>query len=155
MGSSRKGRGRAGERNAATRRGVLRTVFAVGVVAGTGAAWEPIVARGPETGGAAPAPGPVPGTGPGEITETYRGRTIRVRPGAPGGGAAPGVRAASAAFHPEVTIDGAPLHLMRRADGSYLSMVAHYESHPTPLAAARAAVDVLGTAPLSAAPRGI
>jgi hypothetical protein len=32
---------------------------------------------------------------------------------------------------------------MRRADGSWISMVDHYESYPTPLAAARAAVDVL------------
>src|SRR5690606_35842930 len=37
-----------------------------------------------------------------------------------------------------------PLHLMRRADGTYLTMVDHYASYPTPLAAARAAVDELG-----------
>ncbi|PBC63660.1 hypothetical protein BKI49_12865 [Streptomyces sp. Tue6028] len=43
-----------------------------------------------------------------------------------------------------VTVDGRPLHLMRRADGSYMSMVDHYESYPTPLDAARAAVDGLG-----------
>jgi hypothetical protein len=33
---------------------------------------------------------------------------------------------------------------MRRADGSWLSMVDHYRSYPTPLEAARAAVDELG-----------
>ncbi|MGW0858158.1 tyrosinase family oxidase copper chaperone [Streptomyces sp. NPDC002690] len=154
MGSSRKVRGPAGWRIAATRRGVLRALFGMGVVAGTGAAWEPIVAHGPESGeGTAPTAVPEPG----EITETYRGRTIRVRADAgPGGAGRSGVRSASSAgAHPEVSIDGDPLHLMRRADGSCLSMVAHYESHPTPLAAARAAVDVLGTARLSAAPRGI
>lgn len=39
---------------------------------------------------------------------------------------------------------------MRRADGSYLSTVTHYESFPTLLETARAAVDELGTAQLSA-----
>ncbi|CAM5647878.1 hypothetical protein SVIOM74S_02697 [Streptomyces violarus] len=43
-----------------------------------------------------------------------------------------------------MTVDGRPLHLMRRADGSWLSMVDHYRSYPTPLAAARGAVDELG-----------
>ncbi|WP_371580191.1 tyrosinase family oxidase copper chaperone [Streptomyces sp. NBC_01314] len=43
-----------------------------------------------------------------------------------------------------VTVDGRPLHLMRRVDGSWMTMVDHYQSYPTPLAAARAAVDELG-----------
>ncbi|MFF3376880.1 tyrosinase family oxidase copper chaperone [Streptomyces sp. NPDC002680] len=74
--------------------------------------------------------------------ETYRGRRLRgMRADAdhmthamrmPGGGR----------WH--VTVDGRPLHLMRRADGTYLSMVDHYRSYPTPLEAARAAVDELG-----------
>ncbi|MET8075636.1 tyrosinase family oxidase copper chaperone [Streptomyces sp. NPDC005303] len=68
--------------------------------------------------------------------ETYRGRLIRgVRTavgGAPGGGQ----------WH--VTVDGRPLHLMRRADGTWLSMVDHYRSYATALDAARAAVDELG-----------
>ncbi|KUN83354.1 hypothetical protein AQJ66_19145 [Streptomyces bungoensis] len=67
--------------------------------------------------------------------ETYRGRRIR--------GAE--VRAEGAAGSRwDVTVDGRPLHLMRRADGTWLSMVDHYCSYPTPLAAARAAVDELG-----------
>jgi hypothetical protein len=33
---------------------------------------------------------------------------------------------------------------MRRADGTWLSMVDHYRSYDTPLEAARAAVDELG-----------
>ncbi|MBK3642846.1 MULTISPECIES: tyrosinase cofactor [Streptomyces] len=70
--------------------------------------------------------------------ETYRGRRIQ------------GVRlsaTATATGRPydderwQVTVDGRPLHLMRRADGSWLSMVDHYRSYPTPLDAARAAVD--------------
>ncbi|MFD0069599.1 tyrosinase family oxidase copper chaperone [Streptomyces sp. NPDC127574] len=45
-----------------------------------------------------------------------------------------------------VTVDGGPLHLMRRADGGYLSMVDHYVSYPTAREAARAAVDELDPA---------
>ncbi|MFI0511822.1 tyrosinase family oxidase copper chaperone [Streptomyces sp. WSLK1-5] len=71
--------------------------------------------------------------------EIHRGRRIRgsrmIAAGHPAG-------AASAPWH--VTVDGRPLHLMRRADGSWLSMVDHYCSYPTPLEAARAAVDELG-----------
>ncbi|MFF6780014.1 tyrosinase family oxidase copper chaperone [Streptomyces sp. NPDC012510] len=53
-----------------------------------------------------------------------------------------------------VTVDGRPLHLMRRVDGSWMTMVDHYQSYPTPLAAARAAVDELGpTARLGASSR--
>lgn len=151
MGSRRYARSPGGERRAATRRGLLRALFAAGVVTGTGAAVEPIVAHGPQDG-----PREQGGTGPGaprpgEITETYRGRTIRViTAGAAGAAAGHGARTVKAERHPEASIDGVPLHLMRRADGSYLSVVTHYESHPTPLEAARAAVDELGTARLSA-----
>ncbi|GHB23044.1 hypothetical protein GCM10010377_11170 [Streptomyces viridiviolaceus] len=76
---------------------------------------------------------PRPGTG---FDVTHGGRRIR------------GVRTSgSGAFEDgrwHVTVDGRPLHLMRRADGTWLSMVDHYCSYPTPLEAARAAVDVLG-----------
>lgn len=68
----------------------------------------------------------------------YHGRHILgARTGAGG-------RAAVGGGEWQVTVDGLPLHLMRRADGSYLSMVDHYQSYPTALAAARAAVDELG-----------
>ncbi|MEG3628710.1 tyrosinase family oxidase copper chaperone [Streptomyces sp. C6-003] len=68
--------------------------------------------------------------------ETYRGRRIR------GVRSAAGRALGAGSWH--VTVDGRPLHLMRRADGSWLTMVDHYRSYPTPLDAARAAVDELG-----------
>jgi hypothetical protein len=43
-----------------------------------------------------------------------------------------------------ITVDDRPLHLMRRADGTWLSMVDHYTSYRTPLEATRAAVDEVG-----------
>ncbi|MEU9959037.1 tyrosinase family oxidase copper chaperone [Streptomyces sp. NPDC050982] len=88
--------------------------------------------------------------------EMYRGRRIRGVKDATGAadtantdGAASGVRRVGAAGPGpggqwRVTVDDRPLHLMRRADGGYLTMVDHYQSYPTPLAAARGAVDELG-----------
>ncbi|MFF4500013.1 tyrosinase family oxidase copper chaperone [Streptomyces sp. NPDC001401] len=69
--------------------------------------------------------------------EVYRGRRIR---GAPLSAA--GTRAGGHAW--QVTVDGHPLHLMRRSDGTWLSMVNHYSSYRTSLEATRAAVDELG-----------
>ncbi|MER5947648.1 tyrosinase family oxidase copper chaperone [Streptomyces sp. NPDC001904] len=78
--------------------------------------------------------GPLTGAaeGAGAFDEMYRGRRIT------------GSRAAGAGGDWQVMVDGRPLHLMRRADGSYLSMVDHYDSYATPLAAARGAVAELG-----------
>jgi hypothetical protein len=42
-----------------------------------------------------------------------------------------------------VFIDGVELHVMRNADGSWISVVSHYDPVPSPRAAARAAVDEL------------
>ncbi|MER7719026.1 tyrosinase family oxidase copper chaperone [Streptomyces flaveolus] len=67
---------------------------------------------------------------------THRGRRIK-------GVRAP-ARGTSGNDQWHVTVDGRPLHLMRRADGTWLSMLDHYCSYPTPLEAARAAVDALG-----------
>ncbi|CAM5313014.1 hypothetical protein SAFG77S_00709 [Streptomyces afghaniensis] len=81
---------------------------------------------------------PGPGNAPGDtaVDQTYRNRRIRVT-WIPSGGSAEQGR-----WH--VTVDGRPLHLMRRADGTWLSMVDHYCSYRSPLEAARAAVDELG-----------
>ncbi|MEI5098879.1 tyrosinase family oxidase copper chaperone [Streptomyces sp. PmtG] len=82
---------------------------------------------------------PPDGAGEGPFDETYRGRRIQGDPVL----GVPGERGAGAARW-RVTVDGRQLGLMRRADGSYLSMVDHYGSYATPLAAARGAVDELG-----------
>nr|WSZ17074.1 tyrosinase cofactor [Streptomyces canus] len=73
-----------------------------------------------------------------DFDETYRGRRIR---GIRGSAAAAGALGAGE-WH--VTVDGRSLHLMRRADGTWLSMVDHYRSYATALDAVRAAVDELG-----------
>lgn len=72
--------------------------------------------------------------------ETYRGRRIRGIRGSVAAAAAGALGAGQ--WH--VTVDGRPLHLMRRADGTWLSMVDHYRSYATALDAVRAAVDELG-----------
>lgn len=122
-------RGRGAERLAGgvalTRRGAMRGLL----LSAVGVALAPVVA--------ASRP---PRRRPRDLSfdEMYRGRHIL--------GATTGKdgRASFAGGEWQVTVDGRPLHLMRRADGSYLSMVDHYESYPTPLAAVRAAVDQLG-----------
>ncbi|MFF1481060.1 tyrosinase family oxidase copper chaperone [Streptomyces sp. NPDC058301] len=91
----------------------------------------------PHAQAAAAAMGPVPDRPPGTLTAIPR-------PG-PGGNSA-----ACAGF--EALIDGRHLHLMRRADGTYISSMDHYTSYATPLEAVRAAVDLLGPARLAATP---
>ncbi|MEU9290855.1 tyrosinase family oxidase copper chaperone [Streptomyces sp. NPDC048275] len=96
-----------------------------------GAALASVVAASrPRLPGAGPAPGDT------VFDQTYRGRRIR----------GVWIPASSAAedgrWH--VTVDDRPLYLMRRADGTWLSMVDHYCSYRTPLEAARAAIDELG-----------
>ncbi|MFF7237227.1 tyrosinase cofactor [Streptomyces collinus] len=118
------------------------------VVVGTGRVTRREVARGLLASAAALALAPVVaasrplpmsgGPGGGSFDETYRGRRIQgvVIPVAGHRGLAGGDW--------QVTIDGRPLHLMRRADGTWLSMVDHYSSYRTPLEATRAAVDEMG-----------
>ncbi|MCB5179549.1 tyrosinase cofactor [Streptomyces antimicrobicus] len=138
-----------------TRRDMLRAGFTTAVVVGTSAAVAPIVLADPQARAAAEPPAPAaPSAGPGGFDEIYRGRRIQGGPTAPVRYAAARTGAAAApAAGPgvEITIDGRPLHVMRRADGTYLSLVNHYQSFPTPLEVARAAVDEIGTAQLSTA----
>jgi hypothetical protein len=72
--------------------------------------------------------------------EVYKGRRIQGRPAA---GAGHHHGAGYAVF-----VDGVELHVMRNADGTWISVVSHYDPVPTPRAAARAAVDELQGAPL-------
>ncbi|MEU9732598.1 tyrosinase family oxidase copper chaperone [Streptomyces sp. NPDC048002] len=128
-GAERATRGRAGPgRRPGSRRAVLRRLLAAAGALAT----APVIAasRPPAPERTREAPGGR------AFDETYRGRHLR------------GVRlSAGGACGPEqwyVTVDGTPLHLMRRADGTWLSMVDHYCTYAAPLDAARAAVDELG-----------
>jgi hypothetical protein len=122
-----------------------RALAAGAAVAAAGAT---VAATTPRTGAATPprtGTGTATGTGAGHhhggpqpFDEVYKGRRIQGRPGAAhhhGTGYA-------------VFVDGVELHLMRNADGSWISVVSHYDPVPTPRAAARAAVDELQGAPL-------
>ncbi|WP_203184389.1 tyrosinase family oxidase copper chaperone [Streptomyces pratensis] len=128
------------------RRAVLRTAFTAAVIACTGGALAPVLIGGPEGAGRTQERDAV---GPERFSELYKGREIRgtavtVVPA----GAQSYAGEAAAAPGIDVSIDGRALHVMRRADGSYLSAVNHYESYPTLVETARAAVDELGTAQL-------
>ncbi|MFI6419023.1 tyrosinase family oxidase copper chaperone [Streptomyces sp. NPDC050842] len=114
------------------RRVALRSLFAVAVTAFAGGALGRIATR---TAPGAPSGAPRGSRDPLAFDEMYGGRRIRgfSRPGGT----------------PAAFVDGRPLHLMRCADGGYVSPIDHYASCPTPLAATRAAVDELGAAPLS------
>ncbi|MFI5685121.1 tyrosinase cofactor [Streptomyces sp. NPDC051636] len=79
---------------------------------------------------------------PEAFDEVYKGRRIQGRP-ASGGGHHHDHGAGYAVF-----VDGVELHVMRNADGSWISVVSHYDPVPTPRAAARAAVDELRGAAL-------
>ncbi|MEU6677432.1 tyrosinase cofactor [Streptomyces sp. NPDC046925] len=114
-----------------TRRVTMRGLIAFGAAAVTAPAallWSTRQAAGDRT--------TTDDLGEGAFDEVYEGRHIR------------GSRASAGHQHDgpawEITVDGRPLHLMRRADGGYLSMIDHYQSYPTPLIATRRAVDELG-----------
>lgn len=122
----------AADRNR-TRRNALR---ALGVSA-LALAVAPVVAAAWPRGSARPEEA--------AFDETYRGRRIRGAKADTGQAAYLGARTPGADTW-DVTVDGRPLHLMRRADGTFLSMIDHYRSYPTALDATRAAVDELGAA---------
>ncbi|MEK2492935.1 tyrosinase cofactor [Kitasatospora purpeofusca] len=76
--------------------------------------------------------------------EVFQGRRIQGRP-ADGGSHHHG-GAAGTGY--EVRIDGDELHMMRNADGTWISVVNHYQTFATPRALARAAVNDLQGATL-------
>ncbi|MGW2016345.1 tyrosinase family oxidase copper chaperone [Streptomyces sp. NPDC001927] len=112
------------------RRVALRSLFTVAVAAFTGGTLARIATTPNERRSRAASKDSFD-----PFDEMYRGRHIRGLAGPSG--------------EPLVLVDGRPLHVMRRADGSCLTPIDHYESHATPLAATRAAVDELGSAPLT------
>lgn len=142
-----------------SRRIVLRGAFTAAVVTGTAGALLPLLdheraaAPGPHRRPRRPHPAPDPAPDPRRKSSprcTGAGRSGERRPSwSPCG--APDDDRVRVAAEPgsEIRIDGRPLHVMRRADGTYLSDVRHYESYPTLLETARAAVDELGAAGLA------
>ncbi|MFH8223902.1 tyrosinase family oxidase copper chaperone [Streptomyces sp. NPDC018057] len=127
------GTGGAAGTGGSTRREVARRLLACAAVA----ALAPVTAAS-RPPGTATGTGTSPWSTPGgtAFDETYRGRRIR--------GVWTPERGAGGTGQWYVTVDGRPLHLMRRADGTWLSMVDHYGSYRTPLEAARGAVDEMG-----------
>ncbi|MFD5629337.1 tyrosinase family oxidase copper chaperone [Streptomyces sp. NPDC127072] len=122
-----------------SRRDVVRGLLVSAVVA----ALAPVVAA------SRPAHPPLPARPEDSpFDEVYRGRhLLGSKTGTDDRDASGGGEFHGGEFHGgewRITVDGRPLPLMRRADGTYLSMVDHYQSYPTALTAARAAVDELG-----------
>ncbi|MER5596169.1 tyrosinase family oxidase copper chaperone [Streptomyces sp. NPDC002265] len=76
---------------------------------------------------------------PEPFDEVYKGRRIQGRAAAGGGHHHGGGHGDGYA----VFVDGVELHVMRNADGTWISVVSHYAPVADPRAAARAAVDEL------------
>ncbi|MGW0770506.1 apotyrosinase chaperone MelC1 [Streptomyces sp. NPDC002676] len=114
-----------------TRRRALTTAATLAAAAGAGTLLAPAASAAEHHHGA-----------PASFDEVYKGRRIQGRPMSGGG------------HHHEhgggygVFVDGVQLHVMQNADGSWISVVSHYDPVSTPRAAARAAVDELQGAQL-------
>ncbi|MEX0172898.1 apotyrosinase chaperone MelC1 [Streptomyces sp. LMG1-1-1.1] len=115
---------------------------ALGVAAGAAGAAAGLALAGHAA--AAPRAGaPAAGPDPASFDEVYQGRRIQGGP-SHGGGHHGGHHGGGYS----VTIDGRELHVMRNADGTWISVINHYEPVATPKALARAAVRELQGAPL-------
>ncbi|MEW2417329.1 tyrosinase family oxidase copper chaperone [Streptomyces sp. NPDC046866] len=84
----------------------------------------------------------------GAVDEVYQGRRIQITP-ASGAGHHGGHHGGGHSDLPTVRIDGRELHVMRNADGTWISLVNHYETFADPLSLARAAVRELQGAVLA------
>lgn len=125
--------------NKLTRRQALGTTAGALTVLGLTAAAPSAAPRAAATSSAS--------TPPGTVDEVYKGRRIQIIPstgghhgGPHGGHHSPG--------QPTVRIDGRELHIMRNADGSWISVINHYETFSDPALLARAAVRELQGAAL-------
>ncbi|MBP2402766.1 apotyrosinase chaperone MelC1 [Streptomyces syringium] len=87
---------------------------------------------------------------PAAFDETYLGRHIEGWPADEGHGGHTGHGGADGHGLVEfvVRIDNDDLHVMQNADGTWISVIDHYETHPTPRDVARAAVRDLDGASL-------
>lgn len=149
--ATEKSRGKSPRSSVTRRRVIASGVTTVAAVSGTAAALRPMLTAGQQpadgaSGDIASATGPggapqaplAPGAAPALFDEVYRGRRIQ-------GFADPGEDSVA------IKVDGMPLQVMRRVDGSWISVANHYQPYTTPLATARGAVDVIGRAELSMA----
>ncbi|GGR78917.1 hypothetical protein GCM10010252_17010 [Streptomyces aureoverticillatus] len=95
-----------------------------------------------------------PSDQPGSFDEVYLGRRIQGEPTGGHGGGHHGDHGDGYA----IRIDGDDLHIMRNADGTWISVINHYEPRATPRALARAAVvELQGAAlvPLAPSPSAV
>lgn len=118
-----------------------RALTAAAALAATAGATAVVASGAAADAGAAPAAPRAAGHehghhSPASFDEVYKGRRIQGHPVAGGGHEHHGGGYA-------VFVDGAELHVMANADGTWISVVSHYEPVPTPRDAARAAVDEL------------
>lgn len=120
--------------NKITRRQALGTT--AGALTALGLAGATAYAAGTDSRAAASA---------GAADEVYQGRRIQITPATAGGGHHGGHHSAGL---PTVRIDGGELHVMQNADGTWISVVNHYETFSDPLSLARAAVRELQGAAL-------
>ncbi|MFC8986780.1 tyrosinase cofactor [Streptomyces sp. NPDC056956] len=118
-----------------SRRRALTAAAALTVTAGAAAAHG-------TTARAAADDDPGHHSSPDSFDEVYKGRRIQGRPASGGGHHHHGGPPVA------VFVDGVELHVMQNADGTWISVVSHYDPVPTPRAAARAAVDELQGSPL-------
>ncbi|MBT2448764.1 tyrosinase [Streptomyces sp. ISL-43] len=123
--------------NKITRRQALGTTAGALTALGLAGATAHAAATGPRTA--------VPANPAGTADEVYQGRRIRITPASGGGGHHGGHHSTGL---PTVLIDGRELHVMRNADGTWISVVNHYETYSDTLSLARAAVRELQGATL-------
>ncbi|MEU8760263.1 tyrosinase cofactor [Streptomyces sp. NPDC048659] len=115
---------------------------ALGVAAGAAGAVAGLALAGSAGAATPPADAPAALPEPAAFDEVYQGRRII------GGPAHGGHHGGHHGGGYSVTIDGEELHVMRNADGTWISVINHYEPVATPKAVARAAVRELQGAPL-------
>ncbi|MFJ6940689.1 tyrosinase cofactor [Streptomyces sp. NPDC101132] len=107
---------------------------ALGVTASAAAALAVAGATGAAAAGSADHADHTGHTAPGSFDEVYKGRRIQGGPTAHGGH-----HGDHGGGH-SVRIDGQELHIMRNADGTWISVVNHYETYRDLRSLARAAV---------------